>query len=168
MAFSLSTAFGQPNSFDDAARNQAKKMSRMVFFMMKYTDWPENHTSGDFVIGVYGDEFLYKEISTNFNGTSTGSQSIKVIRYISVNDIDNCHLLFVAKSKSDYIDQINKKVDHHKTLLISNEPGLIEKGPTINFVPVNGRMKWEINLTKAKKYNFIIGEDLKKSAHKTI
>tara|TARA_B110000014_G_C19948815_1_gene490977 strand:+ start:297 stop:803 length:507 start_codon:yes stop_codon:yes gene_type:complete len=168
MAFSLSTAFGQPNSFDDAAKTQAKKMSRMVFFMMKYTDWPKNQKSGDFVIGVYGDEILYKEVSSSYNGTSTGSQKIKVVRYISVNEISDCHLLYIAGSKSNYMEQINKKVDHNKTLLITNKSGLLDKGPTINFVPVNGRMKWELNLTKAKKYNFIIGEDLKRSAHKTI
>jgi len=168
MAFSLSTAFGQPNSFDEAAKNQAKNMSKRLFFMMKYTDWPKNHKSGDFVIGVYGDEILYKEVSSSHNGTSKGSQKIKVVRYISLNEISDCHLLYVAKSKSDYIDQINKKLNHNKTLLITNKSGLLDKGPTINLIPVNGRLKWEINLTKAKKYNFIIGEDLKKSSHKTI
>ena len=52
--------------------------------------------------------------------------------------------------------------------MISNKSGLLDKGSIYNLVPVNGRLKWEINLTKAKKYKFIIGEDLKKFAYNTI
>ena len=131
MAFSLSTAMAQPNSFDEAAKQQAITMNKRLSFLMKYTEWPKNHTTGDFVIGVYGDEFLYKELYSNHNGKSTGSQTVKVIRYISINEISDCHMLFVAKSKSNYIDQIHKKVDHNKTLIITNKSGLLDTNSNV-------------------------------------
>ncbi len=163
----MSTAFGQSVT-DDAASAVAAKKGLIVFQMAKNVDWPKQHKEGDFIIGIYGDEKIYKYISSKYSSKLVGSQQVKVVRYISVNEISECHMLYVSSSKSGYIESIAKKINHKKTIIITNKSGLINEGPTINIVPVNGSLKWELNLTKAQKYNFIIGEKLKKYAYSII
>jgi hypothetical protein len=167
MAFTMSTTFGQ-SATDDASMAVAANKGRFIFSMAKYVDWPKQYKSGDFIIGIYGDENIYKYVSSKYSGKLVGSQTAKIVRYINISEIDECHLLYVSSSKSSYIEKITNKIDQKKTIIVTNKSGLINQGPTINFVPVKGQLKWEINLTKAKKNKFIIGEMLKKYAYNII
>ena len=165
MAFTMSTAIGQNDAAADAA---AIMKGKYIFQMVKNVDWPKKHKTGNFIIGIYGDENVYKYISSKYSGKLVGSQPVKVVRYISTNEISDCPLLYISGSKSNYIQSISKNINQNKTIIITNKSGLINQGPIINFVPIDGRIKWELNLTKAEKHNFIIGEMIKKYAYNII
>jgi len=152
MAVTLSTVIGQTN---DAAKANAKLKGMFVYQFAKNVDWPKEDKTGDFIIGVYGDETIYKQLSTSYTGKLIGGQPIKVIRYISSSEI---------KSKSSQVEAISKKIKSNNSLVITNKNGLLTSGSIINFIVKQNKLTFEINKSKAEKTNLIIGQTLTKLA----
>ena len=161
MAVTLSTVIGQTN---DAAKANAKLKGMFVYQFAKNVDWPKEDKTGDFIIGVYGDETIYKQLSTSYTGKLIGSQPIKVIRYISSSEIKSCHILYISESKSGQVEAISKQIKSNNSLVITNKNGLLSSGSLINFIVKQNKLTFEINKSKAEKTNLIIGQTLTKLA----
>ncbi len=62
-------------------------------------------------------------------------------------------MIFIPSDQSQQFEAIKKKLAGTSTLVITEKPGLGGKGSAINFVEINGRLKFELNqsvLTKAR------------------
>jgi len=164
MTIFSSIAVGQ---IGDAKIANKAMYSAFIYAFTQDIDWPKEHKSGDFVIGVYGDEDLYNSL-IRLSSRQVGSQPIKVVRYISSSEDLDCHLLYVSSSKSQQIKVINKNINQKKTLVVTNDDGQLNNGAIFNFVVRKNALKYEINFTKAEKHNFIIGESLKKRSVNTL
>ena len=85
-----------------------KYQSLFIYNFTKYIKWPDSYNSDKFVIGVLGDS----EILTSLNVMAlskkkTGNgQILEVKKYSSVDEIDECNILFVSESAIDNIGQI--------------------------------------------------------------
>lgn len=117
--------------------------SMMLYNFTKYIQWPD--ASGEFVIGVIGDNDVYKTLNTWYNGKLKGNRKFKIVQFNSVADVYSTDILYVAKTSSKDFDAIKEKSDSQKTLLITDKMGLGKKGSNINFKMVNNRLAFELN-----------------------
>jgi len=148
---------------DDATKAHNKIKGIYMYQFAKLINWPKEFRSGDFIIGVYGDEPLYKQMSSAYNDKLIGNQKIKVDRYISTSEISNCHILYVSEKKIGNLEKIRKK-NKTKTIIVGQQEGLLSKGAAINFVIKDSRIKFEINKTSVDKQGLIFGQTLIKLA----
>ncbi|MEL7004577.1 MAG: YfiR family protein [Bacteroidota bacterium] len=118
--------------------------SMMVYNFIKYIQWPDN-SSKEFVIGVLGEDDVYKTLTTWYNGKLKGSQKLTIKKYDKVSDMQDCHVLYISNQSSRHFADIQAKVDQSKTLIITDKPGLGQKGSAINFKKVNNRLAFELN-----------------------
>lgn len=119
--------------------------SMMVFNFTKYVQWPDHTATGEFVIGVIGNEEIYSTMNTWYGGKSRGAKTYTVKRFNSVSEITDCHVIFIDKSKSADFESINNKVKGKGTLVITDKNGLGEKGSGINFKMIDNKLKFELN-----------------------
>lgn len=117
--------------------------SMMLYNFTKYIQWPES--SGEFVIGVVGDDNVYNTLTKWYNGKLKGNRKFKIVNFNNVNEIRKTDILYVAKTLSKNFDAIKSKTDTNKTLIITDQNGLGEKGSNINFKMVNNRLAFELN-----------------------
>ena len=115
----------------------------MLYNFTKYIQWPE--TSGEFVIGVIGDDNIYNTLNSWYNGKLKGNRKFKIVKFNSVEEINKTDILYVAKTSSKDFDQIKLKADTDNTLIITDKSGLGKKGSNINFKMVNNRLAFELN-----------------------
>jgi hypothetical protein len=119
--------------------------SMMVFNFTKYVQWPDHTATGEFVIGVIGNNDVFKTLETWYGGKPRGSKTYVIKKFNSSAEVSDCHVLFIDKSKSGEFDAVNAKVQGKGTLLITDKNGLGEKGSGINFKTVDNKLKFELN-----------------------
>jgi hypothetical protein len=119
--------------------------SMMVFNFVRYVQWPDHTTSGEFVIGVVGNGDVYNTLNTWYGGKPRGTKTYVIKKFASANDVTDCHVVFIDKSKSGEFEDINNKVKGKGTLVITDKNGLGEKGSAINFKTVDNKLKFELN-----------------------
>ena len=103
---------------------------------------------------------LVNELKFITNSRKVGLQTIAVENYKEVDKINTCHILYVAEEQNGDFANVVRKLIGSNTLLISNGDGFAKRGACINFIPSQDKVKFEINLVNAKKYNLKVSDKL--------
>jgi hypothetical protein len=119
--------------------------SMMVFNFTKYVQWPDHTATGEFVIGVIGNNDVYATLNTWYGGKPRGTKTYVIKKFSSAAEVTDCHVVFIDKSKSGEFEPVNTKVKGKGTLVITDKNGLGEKGSGINFKTIDNKLKFELN-----------------------
>jgi hypothetical protein len=138
--------------------------SMMVFNFTKYVQWPDYNASGEFVIGVIGNNQVFETLNTWYGGKPRGTKTYIVKKFSSAAEITDCHVLFLDKSKSGEFENVNNKVKGKGTLVITDKNGLGEKGSSINFKTVDNKLKFELNQKAIEASNLKVSGSLSSMA----
>jgi hypothetical protein len=142
-----------------------KYLSNCLYNFSRNINWPEENKSGDFIITIVGDKELFTEMTKLTQNMKVGLQPIVVKYFSSVNEVSGYQqIVFVDNWQSNKINALVQKTSGSHTLIVSETEGLIDKGSMINFVAVNGVMKFEINKEILRKNNLMASSVLEKMA----
>ncbi len=136
-----------------------KFQALFVFNFAKNITWPTSYKSGDFIIGVYGNEpEIIIELKKIAQKRKIGSQPIVVIKLNNTNKITKCHILYITRGKSRDITEINLKTKSAPMLIITDKEGL--NGACINFIDNDFDLEYEINTRRIRKRGMTIVQSL--------
>jgi hypothetical protein len=138
--------------------------SMMVFNFTRYVQWPDQATSGEFVIGVVGSADVYNTLNGWYGGKPRGSKTYVIKKFNSASEVTDCHVIYIDKTKSYEFDAINNKVKGKGTLVITDKNGLGEKGSGINFKTVDNKLKFELNQKAIETANLKVSGSLSSMA----
>lgn len=131
---------------------------------IRFIDWQEENKQNDFVIGVLNNKNLSLKLSELSATKKVGFQKIVIENYKTIDDIGKCEILYVTSNnyfnKKKFL-QLNNKIGTYPTLLITEVNNGIEYGSMINFVIVDNRLKFELNITGLIDAGFNISNSLK-------
>jgi len=139
-----------------------KYQSLFIYNFTKYIKWPESYNGEKFVIGVIGNSEILaalNEMAASKKKTGTG-EVIEVKKYSSVDNIDNCNILFVSNDAVDNLGKIVDQTSSKPILIITESPGMATQGSIINFVDQNGKIKFELNEAKATTRGLVVSGSL--------
>jgi hypothetical protein len=119
--------------------------SMMMFNFTRYVEWPTSTNTNEFVIGIIGNKEVYNTLTAWYGGKTKGSKTYVIKIFKSAEEVTDCAVLFIDKSKSSEFASIKEKVKGKGTLVITDRDGLGAKGSTINFVTVDNKLKFELN-----------------------
>jgi hypothetical protein len=145
----------------DLFAQKAKFQSVFIYNFSKYIKWPDAYNSDKFVIGVIGNqEVLYFLKQMAETKKVTNGKPIEIVEYSSINEIGQCHILFVGEDVCDQIDQINDVIAGMPVLIVTDRSGMAKKGAIINFVGEADKIKFELNMKKAQKRGLMVAGSL--------
>jgi hypothetical protein len=130
-----------------------KFQSLFIYNIAKMARWSLEHESGDFKIAVLGSKDIAATIIKSLEGKKIGNQEIKVTAYNSLDEAGYNQILFVPANTKISMDKLNKATENKNTMLVTERDGWGKKGSTINFVMIDGKMKFEVNTDAAQKVN---------------
>jgi hypothetical protein len=107
--------------------------------------WPDGIEGKEFVIGVVGNSKIYNTLSTLYGGKAKGDKTFVIKSFNDPNDITNCQVLFIDRTKSNEFTAINDKVKGQGTLTVTDRKGLGMKGSCINFKMDADKLRFELN-----------------------
>jgi hypothetical protein len=90
-----------------------------------------------------------------------GSQKIIVKEFARPEDVSACHILFVPAYKAKSFDAILNKVGTQPTLIVTNKIDLAKKGSGVNFILVDGKLRYEINCKSIEKRGMKVSSNVK-------
>lgn len=134
--------------------------SMLIFNFIKYVEWPADAKTGDFIISVYGDDDVFKQLNILYSGRTVKGQNVKVMKANGLADMKNANLIYLADNKSGDFEEVLSEITGKPTLLITDKNGLGEKGSNINFKVVGGKLKFELNETAFNKNNLKVSSSL--------
>lgn len=134
--------------------------ANIIYHFTKYIDWPEYKKTGDFIIGVIGNNILYEELKKDIEGKTAEGQKIVIRTFSSADGPFNCHILFIGDDESNKIKKIISATAGAPMLLVSESEGLAEKGSCINFVIESEHLKLEINKNNIVQRELSIASEL--------
>lgn len=156
----LALTLGVTNANANAEKPIYEIHSMMVYNFAKYINWPSNTSAGNFVIAVMGDDEVYNTMKGWYENKVIGSQKIVVKKFNSPNEIQDCHVLYVGDEQASHFSTIKSYVTGKSTLIITNKSGLGKMGSMINFVEIEGKMRFELNQRAATTANLQISSQL--------
>lgn len=156
--------FGVFLSFSSFGQTEYKVYSGFVYHFAIKTQWPASRSSGDFVIGVVGKSPITAYLKGLASVKKIGSRKIVVKTFNSVNEITNCHIVFLPKNQNGSLATAAQKTKGMNALLITESPGAAKKGAVVNFVNKDGRVRFELNKQRATSHGLKISSDLQKLA----
>lgn len=137
-----------------------------IYNFAKLIDWPSANKEGNFIIGVYGNTNVYKELVNKYSTKRIGTQDIEIKKLSESPKIGNVHVLFVAASNIGDLKTILKNLEYEPVLVITETDGAISTGSIINFLVIENSLKFELNVSEAKNRQLIVGSRLKDLAYK--
>jgi hypothetical protein len=142
-----------------------KYQSVFIFSFTRYVLWPEAYNQGDFEIMVLGDCPILEELRNMAASKKVqGDRTIKVTKINSAAEIKKCNILYVPSSKSGEIENVLAKVSTQSILVVTEEPGLGQKGSNINFIVKDGKLAFELNQGAVSKQNLKVAPELTRLA----
>jgi hypothetical protein len=140
---------------------QSEKFKALFMYnFTKYIEWPASVRQGDFVIGILGTSPMAKELEIIAGKQKVGSQNIIVKTYNSIDEIENCHILYVPSGKSASLAQIIEKLSGKSVLVVTDKEGLATQGACINYIKDGDRIKYELNKKNIEKRGMVVNSSL--------
>ena len=144
--------------------SQAQTM--FIYNFSRLIQWPAGNTTGDFVIGVVGDNEMYNSLVTFVTNKRVGSQSITVKKFDEPQSISRCHIVFVGDGKINRLNEVISKLQGTNSLIITERKGMINAGSAIDFFMDQDKLKFVMNAENAEKYNLAVSKSLLDMAYK--
>jgi hypothetical protein len=135
----------------------------------KFVEWPANDfasTNAPLIIGVYGEDPFGNDIAEVVQGRNINGHPV-VTRDVSLSELKNCQILFIARSKQKSMNEILRALDGAGVLTVTENMDPAEPGFMINFVLENDRIRFEIDNTAAEKVGLKLSSKLLMLAIKT-
>jgi hypothetical protein len=159
ITLSLFTGLSQVSSVSQA-------QSMFIYNFSRLIQWPAGSTSGEFVIGVIGDNEVYSSLLTFVANKKVGAQAIVVKKFEDPQSISRCQILFVGDSKISKFPEVINRIQGFNSLVITEKRGMINSGSAIDFILVEDKLKFVMNTDNAVKYNLTVSKSLEDMAYK--
>ena len=107
-----------------------------------------------------GETSIKQELDKVASTRKAVNQTIEVKQFSGINDIGDCHMLYVSREKSSEFNAAVQKTKDKSTLVITEENGYAKQGAGISFVVVDSRQKFELSKTNIQNRNLKVGSQL--------
>ncbi|HVG05217.1 MAG TPA: YfiR family protein [Burkholderiaceae bacterium] len=134
----------------DAQTNERSVMAAYIYRFITYVEWPVSafqSADAPIVIGVVNADDIAAELEQIVQGRTAQSRRLLVRRIAPGEAATGVNVLFIGGEASKFLQA---KTLTDRSVLTITERG-IDQGSVINFVHVDGRVRFEVNVGVAEK-----------------
>jgi len=189
LALVMVTGIISPKARANSATSEEYQVkAAFLYNFIKFIDWPRekiadsNYTITIGIIGKdpFGNAFNPIEnkhvkgkdvIIKRFKGLKELEESKeknKSVPHQQIEEIRKCYLLFICHSEKQKLKEILNMFKDHHVLTVGDTEGFLEAGNIIEFVMVERKVRFEINMAAAKRAKLKIRSQLLRLAEKII
>jgi hypothetical protein len=119
----------------------------------QFVSWPPQAFSSPqapLVIGVLGEDSLEKELDDIARGEQVQGHPVTVQHYSRVEDVRDCHILFIGSSQEARIARVMAALKGRNILTVGDYETFLRDGGVIRLVKLGDQLRLHINLDAAK------------------
>ena len=157
---------GSPWGTEGEPSRLARYKAVFIYNFIEFVEWPEGRDTGPVRIGVVGESDALPSLRAIAGSRKAGTRDIVVEQMLwpAAGETPDCHILFVAASQADSVRQSLGRPRWGGVLTVGEADGLAEEGVIINFVPVQGKLRFQINPASAQDAGLRLSSHLLKLA----
>ena len=136
-----------------------------------YIHWPAGafpRPATPFTIGVAGAETLAKELARVAKGRTVQNRPVAVKTVKPGESVDGLHMLFVGLEQRDRFREWMARIREKPILVVTEWEGAPAQGSMVNFVIVEGRVRFEIAPHTAREAGLALDSRLLTVAHRVL
>ncbi|HMT28309.1 MAG TPA: YfiR family protein [Bacteroidia bacterium] len=134
-----------------SSANEYAVKAMFIYNFTKYLDWTRAESNSEFNIAVYGNSEIIKYLKEIAIRKNVNGKHINVTTIFSLQEATSMQVVFIPEIYSSVINELAGNPKLKSVLLITEHAGSIRKGAHINFIQIDGKMKFEMNETAMKK-----------------
>jgi hypothetical protein len=92
------------------------------------------------------------------------NRSFSIKSFGTISDVGVPHILYIPSDNSALLKDAVSKFKGKSTLIVTEDPGMAQKGSGINFVIVGSRQKFELNKANVSQHNLKVASALENLA----
>jgi len=158
---------GTAASLDPQALLERRVKAALLYRFINYVEWPESafpSANAPFVIGIAGDDLLAAELTEFATGRQVLNRPLQVRRRSSSQTLRDVHLLYVSRDEAAQLPSLLRAAPAN-ALVVTEWPDALHHGGVINFLALNGQVRFEISLEAAQRRGLRVSSRLLSVAH---
>lgn len=142
-----------------------------LYNFARFVEWPTDafaQTGNSIIVGLIGKDPFGMVLDEALRSKVVHQRKIVVRRFQRLEDVGECHVLFVSASEEPQLGNILKSVGGASILTVGDMDGFAERGGIIGFRKQDNKVRFEINADAAAHAGLKISSQLLKLAVKVI
>src|SRR5437867_10886401 len=151
LALLLAVCLVLPANADTSPEYKLKAL--VLFNFAKFVDWPPQafpNTTKPIVIGVLGEDPFNGVLDEIVRGRTINGRSLTIKRSERVEDLKDCHVLFISASEKSRHPQILANLSGSNVLTVSDTDGFLAHGGMVRFLMVDKKLRFASNVAAAE------------------
>jgi hypothetical protein len=165
-ALFVAAAFAPAAQAAEGASLQYKIKAGFLYNFTRFVEWPEEAFADDhspICLCILGKDPFGDTLDAIQARTAQGRRVV-INRSQKIEDLPKCHILFISKSEGKNVEKILAQVKGWNVLTVGDMEGFAKRGGIINFIMVEGRVRFEINTDASDRAGLKIRSKLLKLA----
>lgn len=116
-----------------------------------FITWPSSAfetSTSDFVMAVLEDEAVFRELSKLAVGRQVQGRPLVVRRLTQLDALERLHVVYIGRKAAD-VRNGSTSLARKQVLVVTDVPGGLERGAIVNFIVVDGKVRFELSLPAA-------------------
>jgi hypothetical protein len=118
------------------------------------------HSPDSFTIAVVGKSAIGPMLGTITANEQIDGRPLKVVQPATVDAARNCDIVFLADTETPHLDKDLATLAGSNALTVSNAPEFLQHGGMIQFLVVNDRVRFKVNLDASNKEKIAFSSEL--------
>ena len=134
-----------------------------LYNFTRLINWPPHMASkSDFSIAVLGDKKVYNELVSITTNRTAGAQNFSIIYFDKIEEFSGeNHIVYVPSWLSGKFSKLSESETCKNTLMVTEHEDMIKYGSSINFIPRDGELKFELSENNTNKQGLTLNPKLK-------
>jgi hypothetical protein len=134
-----------------------------LFNFVQFVTWPAAAFPGPhapITIGILGNDPFGPFLEEAVRGEVIDGRSLTIKRFQGIDEASDSQVLFVSKSEAGRLRQILAALRGTSILTVGETEAFARQGGIINFITVDNKVRYEINVGAARRANLDISSKL--------
>lgn len=143
-----------------------------LYNLVKYADWPPASPLSDpgtpIVIAVIGDDPFGAALDEAVRDRTVRGRPIVIVRTSDLKALKSVHVAFISASESGRAAELVGILAARSVLTVGDTESTARAGAAVNFIMVQGKVRFDVNQAAAKRRNIELSSQLLKLARNVL
>lgn len=152
-----------PIKAQPANLNEYQVKALFIFNFVQFVEWPASafaDATTPIRIGILGEDPFGGALEPLVRGEKVRQRTLVVERASRIEDLQDCHLVFAARSERLKVREIINAFQGKPVLTIGDMPNFARRGGIINFYLEEQKVRFEINRAAAQQSGLKLSSQL--------
>jgi len=155
--------FGIPPTAARAAAPYPEEAVKAIFLyrFAGYVTWPASTANtAQFTIAVLGAENVAEQLKEFLPEHPIQGRPARVATIQGLGQLGDAQMLYIGPGVTGKLSVLIEALKNRPVLIVTDQPGALEEGSTVNFLLEEQHVRFEISTAAAKRSGLSIGSDL--------